>query len=184
VERDKPKKIGIGWTNFAVSIRKIIIYLESKFHPNRRIFVFGGHFVPWLPWQRSPFWIFFNPPKAATYYGGYSYKVDHFDVRNLYPWFGSHIMIHFVGISTVVCGSFWGVEKIQNGGRCHGTPQRIQIPWHRFMNLRSTPAIWVHGTGVGTKNVSADKKSTNRVSISKRSFLRHINFFQWNDFIQ
>jgi hypothetical protein len=25
-----------------------------------------------------------------------------------------------VGISTVVCGSFWGVEQIQNGGRCHG----------------------------------------------------------------
>jgi hypothetical protein len=29
-------------------------------------------------------------------------------------------MIHFVGISTIVCGSFWGVEKNQNGGRCHG----------------------------------------------------------------
>ena len=27
---------------------------------------------------------------------------------------------NFVGISTVVCGSFWGVENIQNGGRCHG----------------------------------------------------------------
>jgi hypothetical protein len=51
--------------------------LETKFRPNRRIFVFGGHFIPWLPWQRSPFWIFFQPPKAATYYSGYSYKVDH-----------------------------------------------------------------------------------------------------------
>jgi hypothetical protein len=29
--------------------------LETKFRPNRRIFVFGGHFVPWLPWQWSPF---------------------------------------------------------------------------------------------------------------------------------
>jgi hypothetical protein len=29
-------------------------------------------------------------------------------------------MIHFVGISTVVCDSFWGVEKNQNGGRCYG----------------------------------------------------------------
>jgi hypothetical protein len=29
-------------------------------------------------------------------------------------------MIHFVGISTVVCGRFWGVEKIQNGVRCDG----------------------------------------------------------------
>jgi hypothetical protein len=27
---------------------------------------------------------------------------------------------NFVGISTVVCGSFWGVEQIQNGSRCHG----------------------------------------------------------------
>ena len=25
----------------------------------------------------------------------------------------------FAGISTVVCGNFWGVEHIQNGGRCH-----------------------------------------------------------------
>jgi hypothetical protein len=25
-----------------------------------------------------------------------------------------------LGISTVVCGSFWGVEQIQNGGRYHG----------------------------------------------------------------
>ena len=75
-----------------ISIRNIIIYLETKFHPNRRIFVFwrpfwiqnghqskptmninsqhhnllgnqiyrrifvfGDHFVPWLPWQRPPF---------------------------------------------------------------------------------------------------------------------------------
>ena len=60
-----------------ISIRNIIIYLETKFRPNRRIFVFGGHFIPWLPWQWPPFWIFFNPPKAATYYGGYSYKLDH-----------------------------------------------------------------------------------------------------------
>ena len=46
-----------------ISIRNIIIYLETKFRPNRRIFVFGGHFVPWLPWQRPPFWIFPTPQK-------------------------------------------------------------------------------------------------------------------------
>ena len=33
-------------------------------------------FAPWLPWQWPPFWIFFNPPKAATHCGGYSYKVS------------------------------------------------------------------------------------------------------------
>jgi hypothetical protein len=54
-----------------ISIHDIIIYLETKFRPNRRIFVFGGHFVPW---HRPPFWIFSTPPKAATHYGGYSYK--------------------------------------------------------------------------------------------------------------
>jgi hypothetical protein len=46
-----------------ISIHNIIIYLETKFRPNRRIFVFGGHFVPWLPWQRPPFWIFQPPQK-------------------------------------------------------------------------------------------------------------------------
>ena len=60
-----------------LSIRNIIIYLETKFRPNQRIFVFGSHFIPWLPWQRLPFWFFSTPPKAATYYEGYSYKVDH-----------------------------------------------------------------------------------------------------------
>ena len=59
--------------------------ISGKFHPIpstianqrwisiRNIFVFGGHFVPWLPWQRPPFWIC-STPKAATRYGGYSYK--------------------------------------------------------------------------------------------------------------
>jgi hypothetical protein len=32
--------------------------LGSQISPkNRRIFVFGGHLIPWLPWQRLPFWI-------------------------------------------------------------------------------------------------------------------------------
>jgi hypothetical protein len=30
-----------------------------------------------------------------------------------------------VGIFTVVCGSFWRVDKIQNGGRCHGNQGAI-----------------------------------------------------------
>ena len=46
-----------------INIRNIIIYLETKFRPYRRIFVFGGHFVPWLPWQRPPFWIFSSTQK-------------------------------------------------------------------------------------------------------------------------
>jgi hypothetical protein len=34
---------------------------------------------------------------------------------------------NFVEISTVVCGSFW-VEKIQNGGRCHGNQGTKWLP--------------------------------------------------------
>jgi hypothetical protein len=33
-------------------------------------------FAPLLSWQRPPFWICFNSPKAATDYGGYSYNVS------------------------------------------------------------------------------------------------------------
>jgi hypothetical protein len=48
-----------------ISIRNIKIYLETKFRPNRRIFVFGGHFVPWLPWQQPPFWKKIQSPKSC-----------------------------------------------------------------------------------------------------------------------
>jgi hypothetical protein len=48
-----------------ISIRNIIIYLEIKFRPNRRIFVFGSHFVHWLPWRRPPFIIFSTPQKLS-----------------------------------------------------------------------------------------------------------------------
>ena len=48
-----------------ISICNIIIYLETKFRPNRRIFVFAGHFIPWLPWQRPPFWICSTPQKLS-----------------------------------------------------------------------------------------------------------------------
>ena len=44
-----------------ISIHNIIIYLETKFRPNRRIFLFGGHFMPRLPWQQPPFYIFSTP---------------------------------------------------------------------------------------------------------------------------
>ena len=45
-------------------------------------------------------------------------------------------MIHFVGISTVVCGSFLGVGKIQNGGRCHGNQGTMAANY-------KNPPIWV-----------------------------------------
>jgi hypothetical protein len=43
--------------------------------------------------------------------GGFKKNLDSFHQTSL----------NFVGICTIVFGSFWGGgEKIQNGGRCHG----------------------------------------------------------------
>jgi hypothetical protein len=67
VERDKPKKNGIGWTNFAAVAMETI----------------KGEFKKILDSFHQTSW-------------------------------------NFVGISTVVCGSFWGLKKIQNSGCCHG----------------------------------------------------------------
>jgi hypothetical protein len=47
---------------------------------------------------------------------------------------------NFVGISTVVCGSFWGVEKIQNGGRCHGNQGTKWPP--KYKNPPILGEIW------------------------------------------
>jgi hypothetical protein len=65
--------------------------------------------------------------KILRFWAKFGFQVD-FDAGNWYPWFGSHIMIHFVGISTAVCGSFGEVEKIQNGGRCHGNQGMKWLP--------------------------------------------------------
>jgi hypothetical protein len=76
-----------------------------------------------LKYKNLPFWTKFG------------FQVD-FDVGNWYPLFGSCIMIDFVGISTVVCGSFWGVEQIQNGGHCHGN-QGIKLLLLSFIQFRA-----------------------------------------------
>ena len=53
-----------------------MIYFCVKFQKDPLFGVNLTFFAPWLPWQRQPFWIFFNPSKAATLYGEYSYKVS------------------------------------------------------------------------------------------------------------
>ena len=59
-----------------ISIRNIIIYFEPNFAE------IGGFFI-WRPFctlvtmATAAILNLFNPPKTATYYGGYSYKVDH-----------------------------------------------------------------------------------------------------------
>ena len=55
-------------------------------------------FAPWLPWQRPPVWIFSTPPKAATHYGGYSYKVSRSLMKGIQKCFKSPF---FVSMATV-----------------------------------------------------------------------------------
>ena len=87
-----------------------------------------------------PFWIQdgYQNTKILLFWTKFGFQVD-FDVGNWYPWLGSHIMIHFVGISTVVCCSFWRVEQIQNGGRCHGNQG---IKWPPNTKILDLGEIW------------------------------------------
>ena len=50
----------------------VVIYFCVKFLKDPLYGVNLTFFAPWLPWQRPPF-EFFQPPKAATHYGGYFY---------------------------------------------------------------------------------------------------------------
>ena len=92
MERDKRKKIGIGWTNFAA------VAMETK-------------------------------------EGGFKIILDSFHQTS---W-------NFVGISTVVCGSFWGVEKIQNEGCCHGNQGAKNVKFTpNFTNFCSNVSCHIH----------------------------------------
>jgi hypothetical protein len=163
-----------------ISIRNILIYLETKFCPNRRIFVFwrpfwiqngrhmvqhvlltvnihfhwnpfifefltiyfyiGGHFENfknkehnfewWSIFVSSFKWIrctvsaynifctlvtmttaailnFFNPPKAATHYGGYSYKVSWSLMKGIQNFFESPLFCLFGNCSKVCPTNFF-----------------------------------------------------------------------------
>ena len=104
-----------------ISIRNIIIYLETKFCPNWRIFVFGGLFVPWLPWQRLPFWIFSihppPPPKAATHYGGNFYKVSWSLMKGI-PIFFESPLFCFHGNCGKVCPANSDFVGLARSTRC------------------------------------------------------------------
>ena len=112
-----------------ISIRNIIIYLETKFRPYRRIFVFGGHFVPWLPWQWPPFWICSTPPKAATHYGGYSYKVSWSLMKGIQNLFKSPLFC-FHGNCSKVCptdSDFFGSSRSTRCGCCSYQVSSISV---------------------------------------------------------
>jgi hypothetical protein len=79
-----------------------LIYLETKFRPKRR------NFVPWIPWQRPPFWIFSTPPKAATHYAiwaKFGFQVD-YDVANWYSLLVCYGARNWMKLSRII---FWHV---------------------------------------------------------------------------
>ena len=109
-----------------ISIHDIIIYLETKFRPNRRIFVFGGHFVPW---HWPPFWIFSTPPKAATHYGGYSYKFSWSLMKGIQNFFKCPLFC-FHGNCGKVCptnSDFIGLSRSTRCGCCSYQVSSISV---------------------------------------------------------
>jgi hypothetical protein len=113
---------GGGW--------KKIKMAEIKFRPNRKIFVFGGHFVPWLPWQwphttvdihtkfHEAWWkeskFFLNPPFFASYIWYISRRL-----QNGNQW-------NFTGMLSTMsrCADYF--RNFQNGCHCHGNDQNAK----------------------------------------------------------
>ena len=149
-----------------ISICNIIIYLETTFHPNRRIFVFwwpfkiqNGHhgkptmninsqhhnllgnqispksedFCIWWPFctlvTMATAAIFFQPPKAATHYVGYSYKVSWSLMKGIQIFFKSPAFC-FHGNCGNVCptdSDFFGLSRSTRCGCCSYQVSSISV---------------------------------------------------------
>ena len=75
--------------------------------------------APWLPCQWLPFWIF-STPKAATHYGGYSYKVSWSLIKGIQFFFKSPLFC-FHGNCGKVCptdSDFFGLSRSTRCGCC------------------------------------------------------------------
>ena len=107
-----------------ISIRNIIIYLETKFRPNRGIFLYGGHFVPWLPWQRPLFWIF---PTSHTLRWIFLQRFMKFDERN--PIFFKSPLFCFHGNCGKICPTDSDFFALSRSTRCGCFP----IKFHQFL---------------------------------------------------
>ena len=95
--------------------------------------------APWLPWQRPPFWIFFQPPKAATHYGGYSYKVSWSLMNGIQFIFKSPFLVYptdsdfFFGLI-----SFYG-----NGSHSEKVnPWQHNFTWHMIFLQGFITKVW------------------------------------------
>ena len=85
-------------------------------------------FAPWLPWQRPPIWIF-QLPKAATYYGGYSYKDSRSLMKGIQQLFESPLFC-FHGNCGKVCqtdSNFFGLSRSIRCGCCSYQVSSISV---------------------------------------------------------
>jgi hypothetical protein len=106
-----------------------MIYFWVKFQKDPLYGVNLTFFASWLPWQRLPFWNFSTPPKAATHYGGYSYKVSWslmIGIQNLFktPLFCFH------GNCGKVCSTdsdFFGLFRSTSCGCCSYQVSSISV---------------------------------------------------------
>jgi hypothetical protein len=86
-------------------------------------------FAPWLPWQRPPFWVFSTPPKDATHYGGYSYKVSWSLMKGIQKYFKSPLFC-FRGNCGKVCSTysdFFGLSRSTRCGCCSYQVSSISV---------------------------------------------------------
>ena len=86
-------------------------------------------FAPWLPWKRPPFWIFFNPPKVATFYGGYSYKVSWSLMKGIPKIFKSHFFVSMATTAKFVqpIPIFFGLSRSTRCGCCSYQVSSISV---------------------------------------------------------
>ena len=84
--------------------------LGNQISPKSEDFCIWRPFYTLVTMAMTAILIFFNPPKAATYYGGYSYKVDHNMAPK--PWISIPNIKIYLEINFFV---FWQPLWIQNG---------------------------------------------------------------------
>jgi hypothetical protein len=86
-------------------------------------------FAPWLPWQRPPFWNFFNPPKAVAHYGGYSYKVSWSLMKGIQKCFKSPFLFPWQ-LRQSLSYRFWfyfGLSRSTTSGCCSCQVSSISV---------------------------------------------------------
>ena len=108
-----------------------MIYFCVKFQKDPLFGVNLTFFAPWLPWQRPSFWIFFNPSKAATQYGGYSYKVSWSLMKGIQIFFKSPLFC-FHGNCSTVCptdSNCFGLSRSIRCGCCSYQVSSISVWW-------------------------------------------------------